>query len=115
MFSPFMHHIEESDTVSEMQPPKRVKDDSARVSNDEQFDEDLARLKLKNFSEFATETQNRWGGMDKIMMREFDRLLEGFRGAQGSLTSVSALAQAAAFKKLELRVEKCLAVTCATA
>jgi hypothetical protein len=114
MFSRFMHHIEESGTVSEMQPPKRVKNDSAPVSEDEEFEEDLARLKLKNFSEFATETQNRWGDIDKIVMGEFDRLLKGLRGAQGSWTSVSAPAQAAAFKKLELRVGKCLAVTCST-
>jgi hypothetical protein len=41
--------------------------------------------------------------MDKIVIGEFDRLLEGLRGAQGSWTLVSAIAQAAAFKKLELR------------
>jgi hypothetical protein len=59
MFSRFMHYIEASDTVSEIQPPKRVKDDGPPVSEDEEVDEDLARLKLTNFSKFATETQNR--------------------------------------------------------
>jgi hypothetical protein len=54
-----MHYIEASDTVSEIQPPKRVKDDGPPVSEDEEVDEDLARLKLTNFSKFATETQTR--------------------------------------------------------
>jgi hypothetical protein len=53
-----MHHIEGSDIVPEMPPLKRVKNDSAPVSEGEEFDEDLTHLKLKNFSEFAIETQN---------------------------------------------------------
>jgi hypothetical protein len=59
LFSRFMYHIEESDLVPEMPPPKRVKDDSAPVSEGEEFYEDLARLKGSNSKISANSQQRR--------------------------------------------------------
>ncbi|KAE9375832.1 hypothetical protein N431DRAFT_463896 [Stipitochalara longipes BDJ] len=93
---------------SSMPPPKKVKSDNPKSSQTEEFDEDRAHRKLINFRHFAENTYETYKEADKLLIREVERLLEGVRGAQKYWTPQSALAQAAAFKRFGLQVEKLL-------
>jgi hypothetical protein len=91
-----------------MPPPKKVKRDDPKPSETEEFDEDCAHSKLINFRQFAEDTHEKYKEVDRLVIHEVERLLEGVREAQGHWTPQSALTQAAAFKRFGLQIEKML-------
>jgi hypothetical protein len=91
-----------------MPPPKKVKHEDPKPSQTEEFDEDCAHSKLIKFRRFAEDTHEKYKGVDRVVIHEVERLLEGVREAQGHWTPQSALAQAAAFKRFGLQIEKML-------
>lgn len=84
----------------DLRPTKRAK-------YDEIVDEKL-RHASKNIQEYAAVAQKQHGEMDKLVAAEFNKLLKPLREAQQHWTPDSALAQAAAFKRFGLMVEKVL-------